>query len=390
MKSYSRCWAALAALSVLPFAVPAANQKKGTSEMTFGAVVEAHFADWDRDRDGHLSQREIDSLIVNPKVEGPEAAAVAAIHAYMRDHKNAPAMTKAVLLQQADAKETAERRDLAQKKPHFTANYQSFLRHIHKAPRDVFATMEAPSLTGFSQGSLGDCYFCASVASAINTDQAAFRKIFHPRPDGSCDVHFYSGHSLHLPKLTDAEIALTSSAGDGGVWLNIAEKAFGDVKLTIRKSKKPPKEQMDLDIIAHGGFPSEAIEVLSGHQAKIFDIRKKESAPPLPRDIPRITAEIHGALSAGMPRKYLFCCSVGSGKYPPGIVTDHAYAILGYNPSMQVVTVMNPWGNHFEPKGTPGMANGYSTKGGKFDVPLHDFVMIFDCVYYQTPLPSRK
>src|SRR5271155_4993312 len=51
---------------------------------SFTKIVQRNFEKWDRNRDGHLSADEIDRLIFDPAVSGREAAAVAAIHRYLR------------------------------------------------------------------------------------------------------------------------------------------------------------------------------------------------------------------------------------------------------------------------------------------------------------------
>lgn len=388
MSSVLRCCLMVPVFFVFAGVAPAEKKK----ESAFAHIVEAHFASWDKNRDGTLSAVEVTALVKDPRITGDEAAAIAAIHAYFRGNKHATGVKKDFLLKPG-AETAEERRDKQSKGAHFESHFGAFRRHIAKAPRDIFATKEAPSLEGFHQGNLGDCFLLASIAAAINADAAAVRRMFQVRSDGSCEVVFYSGHRVHTPKLTDAEIALSSSAGEQGVWLNVIEKAFGEIKLEVRHSRKPASSEMDLDIISRGGFPSEAIQVLCGTQAKTVSIRHgKGEHPPAAADVPKLQAELHAYLSQALPRKFLFCCSTASGdkgKYPPGIVTDHAYAIVGYDPRRQVVTVMNPWGNHFEPKGDAGMMHGYATKGGKFDVPLRDFIAIFESVSYQTALPPK-
>jgi hypothetical protein len=349
-----------------------------------------HFAQWDRDHDGRLSQAEVDTLVCSPQVRGDEAAALAAIHVYFRSLKNPEPLSQSFLLQKVNKDEGSQRRDTVPRAVRFAADFGAFCRHIDKAPRALFATGEAPTLAGFAQGHLGDCYFLAAVAAGVFNDPVAIRDMFTPQPDGSCDVRFYNGQQVHVTKLTDAEIALGSSAGAQGLWLNVAEKAFGEVKMPMRKARPPRRERLDLDVIARGGSPLKAIEVLSGKQTNMVLLRKgKGGSPPAAEDLPRLTTELHQRFNSGLPRKFIFCGSVasgGQGTYPPGIVSDHAYAILGYEADRQVVAVMNPWGNHFAPKGPPGLANGYSTRNGTFLLPLNDFVQIFEAVYHQTAL----
>jgi hypothetical protein len=362
---------------------------------TFTAVVEEHFAAWDRDHDSKLSVAEVNAALLNPRVTGNEAAAVAALHVYLRQHKDPAPLTKAFLLSSTKGKEAEERRDVERKQAHFSSDYASYCSHLRKAPRDVFATKESPGLVGFAQGNLGDCYFLASVAAGLHADPVAFRRMFVAHSDGSCDVHFYSGHAVRLPRLTDAEIVLGSSAGTQGLWLNVAEKAFGEVKIQLRKARPSSRDTIDLDVISHGGYPTEAIEVLCGTKARTLSIRKgKGNEPPAAHQIPALQTELHQLFSTALPRRFLCCCGVASAhaasKYPPGIVTDHAYAVLGYDPRTQQVTVMNPWGNHFEPKGAPGLLHGYETKNGMFTLSLADFIHVFEEVYYQTAMPAKR
>ena len=83
----------------------------------------------------------------------------------------------------------------------------------------------------------------------------------------------------------------------------------------------------------------------------------------------------------------MLCAGTPAGKMPPGVVNDHAYAVLGYDAKMDTLHIWNPWGNHFEPKGDTGMEHGYSTKGGHFDMPLKDFVRVYEELYYETGIP---
>jgi hypothetical protein len=64
---------------------------------------------------------------------------------------------------------------------------------------------------------------------------------------------------------------------------------------------------------------------------------------------------------------------------------------LQYKPAQRLVRVFNPWGNSFNPKGAPGLVNGYATRYGLFEVPLQDFICIFTHLDYETdePLAAR-
>jgi hypothetical protein len=76
---------------------------------------------------------------------------------------------------------------------------------------------------------------------------------------------------------------------------------------------------------------------------------------------------------------------------PPGFVGRHAYAVLGYDQTSQMVTVWNPHGKDFTPKMSPrGPQHGYPVKNGVFQIPLDDFMRVFNAVTYETSAPLRR
>ena len=54
------------------------------------------------------------------------------------------------------------------------------------------------------------------------------------------------------------------------------------------------------------------------------------------------------------------------------------------------LTIFNPWGNHFTPKGPPGLANGYPTEHGQFTVPLDHLMQFVTQLVYETDKPLGK
>jgi hypothetical protein len=73
---------------------------------------------------------------------------------------------------------------------------------------------------------------------------------------------------------------------------------------------------------------------------------------------------------------------------PKGIVHGHIFGVLGYDATRRMVVVFNPWGNHVKPAGPPGLANGYPTNHGIFEMPLGEFIQVFGGFTYETDKPS--
>ena len=358
----------------------------------FAAVVEANFAKWDANHDGKLTAVEVDKAVADHANTGDAAAAVAAVHVRFRGANPPASVTKTDLTH--GNLTAAARRDQDDHAAHFAADYGGFARHIAKAPRKVLATPDAPVLDGMAQGRLGDCYFVSAVGAAVHRNPQAVRKMFREHPDGSVDVTFPGGRTVRVGKLTDAEVALGSTAGDHGLWLNALEKAFGELKIQTPRAKARHAGDIDLDVIARGGDADETIALLTGYKATFGDIRKgKDKPPPSDRELPVLQAQLHTILHAAAVQHALVCAGTSNGsKLPPGIATGHDYAILGYDAGTKTVHVWNPWGSnyHFTPKGAAGLDHGYEVKGGHFDVPLADFVRIFECVFYETRVPAKK
>ncbi len=383
------------------------------AKQSFARVVEQNFSNWDLNRDGRLSADEVDRLIADPSVSGLQAAAVASIHRYLRADGAPSAVTRADLLtqsqdqsalpEQGDSGEPL-RHDLNDGKPRFVTYYARFATHLKKAPRELFTGDDGPVLDGIKQGALGDCFFMCVIGATVDRDPRAIRDMLHANADGTTDVTFPASKSVRVPRLTDGEIALTSSAADQGIWVNVLEKAFGEVKNCEVKNGEAkngqPKthhsaDEIDLDLISRGGKIRTTIELVTGHKAAVVAIRKyKDKKYPLPSEseIPRVLARLDSVFSKAFADRRLVCADIAPGvkgkDIPPGLIGRHAYAVLAYDQTSRQVTVWNPHGKDFKPKTSPaGPENGYTVKKGVFQIPLKDFVRVFKSVTYETSAP---
>lgn len=348
----------------------------------FHVVVEQHFDRWAHGGKGVLTAERIEELVLRKDIHGPEAAALASIHCYQRKAKQAAhQITRAFLLANHNENGTL-RRDQSASGGNLTINYKSFAKHIGTVPRKIFA-VEQLNLEGISQGHLADCYFIAGVGAAAHLYPDHLRKLILARQDGSCEVRFQDGTMVHVPPLTDAQLALGSNAGNQGIWLNVLEEAAG-----IARMRKAPRE-LALDVIGSGGDSVFTIELLTGHKVTKELIRpyvKGTRPAPAEHDIPSIADRISHAIHDGIAHQRLVCCGVGEWPVPPGMGKWHQYAILGLKQGH--VDLWNPWGSNYNytPKGPPGLQHGYPTRGGRFLMPIHDFVRIFGAVNVESNL----
>lgn len=421
--------------------VAAAKPSVPPKAPTFAQVVTEHFVVWDADANGTLSAVEVDLACVAPLVKGEAAAAAAAIKRIVRSGKYAvPELTLANLTASppkpvpkaaakvpaaADAKagdqpagtepatgtSTADidRRDSTERPspqpagaapaatlpaPNFQSSFAGSLRKITAAKRELFLD-PTPDLDHCRQGPLGDCYFVASVGAMVARDAAAVQKMVQQNADGSYAVTFGDGRSITVPELTDAELALSGSTGDEGLWLPVLEKAVGRLRQTENPARY--KTLTATDAIAHGGSTSSMIRMLTGHTTKSLGLKRQKrtgkkgpdgrpilSDPVALAPVEELAARVRKEVGAALQERRLVTASTGTEKQPPGISGRHAYTVLRFDAAADTVTLWNPHGNSFRPKGEAGLKAGYATRAGVFTVPVVEFVQVFRGVAYET------
>lgn len=360
----------------------------GADEASFSTVVQSCFSSWVPDGSGLLTPSRIEQLIFNHQVKGDEAAAVASIHVYFRMNKAARGLSKDDLVREDPVESLDEDSHLPQPRG-FNARFRKFSQHLKMAPRTIF-TNGGPRLEGIHQGPLGDCWVVSAIGAAVHAHPLRLKEMIRTEPDGSCTVEFRDGKSIRVNPLTDSQIALSSTAGDQGLWLNVLEQAFGQV----RKALIPKDRNMlGLDAISSGGNACRSITRLTGHGARKFDIRRvgAKDLPPDLRRRPELVAEVRNVIQDAVAKKLLICAGTSvQGEFPPGIGHPHDYAVLDYNRDSDAVTLWNPHASNFEPEGSPGLINGYAMGNGILRMPLHDFTLVFGALFVETPRPYEE
>lgn len=394
-----------------------AGPAKAAAAPTFPATLAQHFDAWDADDDLTLSVDEIDRACLDPKVTGAAAAAIAAIKRVVRSgsyevppltldgltkgsRTRAPGTPSAKPPQggdadRADAGEQRPSATVPKRAPNFAASFRSSLQRIQSTPRALFVD-DTPDLDACRQGPIGDCWLIASVGAYVHRDPQALTQLVTPTTDGY-RVRFRDGQSVDVKPLTDAELALSGTTGDEGLWLPVVEKAFGQ----LRQLQNPQKHTTDTasDALA-GGSTATVLRMLTGHTTERLAFHKRvpagktpPSTPPEPvmtDTVDALAPKAHAALAAAFADKRLVTASTNTSKHPPGIPGKHAYAVLGYDAAAQRVTVWNPHGRSRKVDGEPGLTNGYAIEKGVFTLPLREFVQAFSSMAWETstPLPT--
>lgn len=242
---------------------------------------------------------------------------------------------------------------------------------------DLYADRQHPenSITpdGIKQGSIGDCYFEASLAAVAKSNPTIIKNMIKDNGNGTYTVTFpgAKGEPITVKAPTEAEQGLYNHGSAQGLWASVVEKAYGEYcqKHFWRRSPfnlgggNTPEEGAD-----GGGRTAGSMKLLTGSDTST-DMLLITSQATVARNLE--------AAFSGKPPKSV---TAGINNSFFGDQTDdkfyvgHAYSITGFKPDGKgggMVTIRNPWG------GKDGTTDGTIT------VPLATFLKNFSDVTYE-------
>lgn len=362
----------IAALTVVRPAVAATSAE-------FLEQVTQHFAGWDADSDGTLTAAEIDKASANPEVKGNAAAALAALKRGSR-----ATSLKVPELTQEQIKTFATERGAD--KPDLTGMYSQGVSRLSKlTKRDLFAAgpmagaTAPPQLSTIHQGRLGNCFCLAPLGAVVHARPEAVVAMFQTQDDGRIKVTLGKNTTIVAPP-TDTELARTASNEDAGLWVNVYEKALGQLRNEARSAAE--RASSPIDVLAKGGSAGTILSYITGHEITRFSFKfAKEKDLPAEEHAAKLK-DLREQLQAAVREKRLMTCGTLKTTLP-GITGNHAYAVLGYDAAADTVKVWNPFGNDFTPKGEAGAENGYPRKEGISDIPVPVFVAQFSGMAFE-------
>lgn len=343
----------------------------------FLAQVAAHFAVWDADQNGTLSNAEIDTQVVNPKITGEEAAAVGALKRAARGSRTMPAIADLTV----DRIKTLVA-DAPQKgQPNLPVMFEFGVKRITSTNRTLFGEGEGqqPRLDTIRQGKLGNCFCLAPLGALVQGRPAVVAAMFKPQPDGSYDVQL-GQQSVRVQPPTDAELAFIASNESAGLWVNLYEKAVGQT----RNELKPEAERSAsaVEALARGGSAGTMLAFITGHEITRFTCKWAKDAKIKPEESEAKLAELRASLTKAVRESRLMTCGTTT-VTTPGLTPNHAYAVLSYDEATDCLKLWNPHGGAFKPKGPAGLTNGYPMSNGVFEISTADFVKQFSGMAFE-------
>lgn len=201
--------------------------------------------------------------------------------------------------------------------------------------------VNGPQYNDIKQGSIGDCYFMAALASLAQSDPGIIKQMIAPLGDGTYAVRYFRGGQevivridADLPVFAGDFLAYAGSV-DKEIWVGLVEKAYAQFRTGANSYAS-----------ISGGWMSEVYAQVTGSSYTSLSISSTTNADTLAT---RMYSELQAghAVSAGT--------SVGNAY----VARTHAYMVQSVQQvnNIWMVTVFNPWGQ--DGTDIPGDTNRY-------------------------------
>jgi len=205
-------------------------------------------------------------------------------------------------------------------------------------PTEVFATGNKPiDVSMINQGQIGDCYFLSSLGEEAIYNPSAITNAIHINSNGTETVTLYKSAtgsliSFGTKSFKPVSITVTNNFAANAVNGGSTQALQGDFKVIWPQIMEQAFAQLQggIGAIANGGFPTLAMETLTGHVATAYGTGQMTLAN----------------LNTFINAKDLitFDTSVGNSSY--NLVGGHCYMFSGLVTSGNTTyaKMLNPWG----------------------------------------------
>jgi hypothetical protein len=216
-----------------------------------------------------------------------------------------------------------------------------------------------PSVGDVNQGALGDCYFLAPCAELAAQNPSAVESMFTALGGGVYGVRFYlDGQARYV--IVNSELANGGAAFNRGadLWASLAEKAWAQFQTgALDTGNFSANYGNSYSSIGNGGDPAYALEALTGASVIAdynasgagwtqVDFNDALDVMSVTRNVATssLLTAIAAALAAGDDVIVSSNTDAVDASGRATLMSDHAFAVYGYDNATQQLLLRNPWG----------------------------------------------
>lgn len=341
----------------------------------------------DLDRNGRISKNELVQAAESSEFQSDDAKNLAVAYLHQKDIENVnqdkgegiSALDLVRFDQEVGTRNNQKNNSPAPKQEDLILRMQKTLDRASRAVNstacfDLFAHPDNPiqdiSPDAVCQGSYGNCYLMAPLASVAHTCPKLIVQMIKQNKDGTLTVTFPGDpkNPITIKQPSKTEMAIFNSANNFGTWAGVIEKAYG-------KYCNPRGKNLPAEGAPEGGDPIKVLELLTGRKgvttpfATNFFFHKVS--------IKTDQSVVIKALQTALKEKKAI--TAASNEAQSEYVTDriprnHAFSVMDFNPKGPnggTITLRDPGDSNPENLGF------YKNR---IEISLETFIKFFHCI----------
>jgi hypothetical protein len=335
-----------------------AEQVRAATPLAIWSQNGGNFTSVDADGNGFISDSEITGSLNNPAVSRLERLALE----HMRDTYDSlqrssndewffenDGITRNDLTVFARNLDTT-RLDTAAVDRALAAARRTHESDVNQQSADLFAGAnpeDAISPDAIRQGSIGDCYFLAALASVAHSNPERIQNMIRDNRNGTFTVTFPGApqYPVTVSAPSEAEMGLYNGGSKFGTWAGVMERAYGQWRIESAQRAGATQERpiTPAEGADGGGSGNWAMQLLTGVETTSYNTSQLSAE--------QIVNHLDNAFNRSeRPRSAVAASLPGRSDVqltPDGFARYHIYSIIGFERTGDnggVVIIRNPWG----------------------------------------------
>ncbi|MBX9569748.1 MAG: hypothetical protein K2X77_12700 [Candidatus Obscuribacterales bacterium] len=331
---------------------------------------------FDRSGNGKLNFREIDAALRDPKISDYDKQNLQLVRDnYQKIGPDGQAGVSLKAIEEYTSKvyQTNEGKLIAVLS---ASAWQTARSQRPEISRDLYGDSKDPLNSivpdAIKQGTIGNCYFHASLAAVAKSNPQLIKDMIKDNGDGTYTVTFPGAKDepITVKAPTEAEQGLYNRGSEHGTWANVLEKAYGQYSQTFyrRGLFNPTGGNTPAEGGDGGGRPEGVMKLLTGSSTDT-DMLLINSQSSIARKLEDAFSSVPPKAVAAGINNLFFWNTTSDGFY-----AAHAYSVTGFKPDGKgggMVTIRNPW------------AGEDGTTQGTISIPLEKFIKNFSQIIFE-------